>query len=215
MIARRIKELLSSFQVVDKETGDFRPVRYRDIVILTRSVQGIADVFAEVLNREGIPAYAGTKEGYFDAWEVGVVLDYLRILDNRCQDISLAAALVSPFGQVTETELAAIRSVSPKKPFFEAVIEYLSPKAEDEEQPNPVIVEKLRHFRDAESLPKDGSLYTDARAALENLTETGYGDYVYALPGGEQRRANLEMLMEKARSYESTSYKGLFIRSVY
>ena len=76
VIARRIKELLSGFQVVDKETGDFRPVRYRDIVILTRSVQGIADVFAEVLNREGIPAYAGTKEGYFDAWEVGVVLDY-------------------------------------------------------------------------------------------------------------------------------------------
>ena len=111
VIARRIKELLSSFQVVDKETGDFRPVRYRDIVILTRSVQGIADVFAEVLNREGIPAYAGTKEGYFDAWEVGVVLDYLRILDNRCQDISLAAALVSPSVSYTHLTLPTICSV--------------------------------------------------------------------------------------------------------
>lgn len=211
VIARRIKELLSGFQVVDKETGDFRPVRYRDIVILTRSVQGIADVFAEVLNREGIPAYAGTKEGYFDAWEVGVVLDYLRILDNRCQDIPLAAALVSPFGKVTETELAAIRSVSPKKPFFEAVIEYLSPKAEDEEQPNPVIVEKLRHFFETLNHYQRMVPYTPMHELLwKILTETGYGDYVYALPGGEQRRANLEMLMEKARSYESTSYKGLF-----
>lgn len=211
VIARRIKELLSGFQVVDKETGDFRPVRYRDIVILTRSVQGVADVFAEVLNREGIPAYAGTREGYFDAWEVGVVLDYLRILDNRCQDIPLAAALVSPFGQVTETELAAIRSASPKKPFFEAVIEYLSPGAENEEQSNPVIVKKLRHFFETLNHYQRMVPYTPMHELLwKILTETGYGDYVYALPGGEQRRANLEMLMEKARSYESTSYKGLF-----
>ena len=212
VIARRIKELLSSFQVVDKETGDFRPVRYRDIVILTRSVQGIADVFAEVLNREGIPAYAGTKEGYFDAWEVGVVLDYLRILDNRCQDIPLTAALVSPFGKVTETELAAIRNASPKKkPFFEAVIEYLSLKTEDEEQPNPVIVEKLHRFFETLNHYQRMVPYTPMHELLwKILTETGYGDYVYALPGGEQRRANLEMLMEKARSYESTSYKGLF-----
>lgn len=210
VIARRIKELLSSFQVVDKETGDFRPVRYRDIVILTRSVQGIADVFAEVLNREGIPAYAGTREGYFNAWEVGVVLDYLRILDNRCQDIPLAAALVSPFGQMTETELAVIRSASPKKPFFEAVIEYLSPK-EDEEQTDSVIAEKLQHFFATLNHYQRIVPYTPMHELLwKILTETGYGDYVYALPGGEQRRANLEMLMEKARSYESTSYKGLF-----
>ena len=42
------------------------------------------------------------------------------------------------------------------------------------------------------------------------LEETGYGNYVSALPGGEQRQANLDMLVEKARSFESSSYKGLF-----
>ena len=42
------------------------------------------------------------------------------------------------------------------------------------------------------------------------LEETGYGDFVSAMPGGGQRRANLEMLIEKARAFESTSYKGLF-----
>ncbi len=30
------------------------------------------------------------------------------------------------------------------------------------------------------------------------------------MPGGAQRKANLDMLIEKARAYESTSYKGLF-----
>ena len=40
--------------------------------------------------------------------------------------------------------------------------------------------------------------------------ESGYYDYVSAMPAGETRRANLDMLVEKAAAYESTSYKGLF-----
>lgn len=42
------------------------------------------------------------------------------------------------------------------------------------------------------------------------LDETGYGNYVAAMPGGGQRAANLEMLVEKAIAFEATSYKGLF-----
>ena len=54
-------------------------MRYSDIVILTRSIKGFADVFTEVLNREGIPTYAGTSEGYFQTQEIGVLMDYLRV----------------------------------------------------------------------------------------------------------------------------------------
>ena len=99
MIAMRIRELLRSQKVTDKETGELRDVRYSDIVILTRSIKGFADVFTEVLNREGIPTYAGTSEGYFQTQEIGVLLDYLRVLDNRRQDIPLAAVLSSAFAE--------------------------------------------------------------------------------------------------------------------
>ena len=44
MIAQRMKELLNTGVVLDKETGEYRPVRYRDMVILTRSLQGWAEV---------------------------------------------------------------------------------------------------------------------------------------------------------------------------
>ncbi len=40
--------------------------------------------------------------------------------------------------------------------------------------------------------------------------QTGYYDYVSAMPAGEVRKANLDMLIEKASAYEKTSYKGLF-----
>ena len=46
------------------------------------------------------------------------------------------------------------------------------------------------------------------------LEETGYGGYASAMPGGVQRRANLEMLVEKAVEFEATSYRGLFNLSV-
>ena len=39
---------------------------------------------------------------------------------------------------------------------------------------------------------------------------TGYADYAAAMPGGEQRTANLRMLEEKAAAYEETSYRGLY-----
>ena len=42
------------------------------------------------------------------------------------------------------------------------------------------------------------------------LEDTGYGDYLAAQPGGEQREANVRMLIERAISFEKTSYRGLF-----
>ena len=44
----------------------------------------------------------------------------------------------------------------------------------------------------------------------EILDETGYGAYAQALPAGSQRKANLDMLVEKAIAYEATSYRGLY-----
>ena len=53
--------------------------------------------------------------------------------------------------------------------------------------------------------------YTPIHELLTEILErTGYSGYAAALPGGEQRKANLQMLIEKAVDFESTSYRGLF-----
>ena len=204
-IAGRIRKLREQHRVIDKRTGEFRPVRYSDIVILTRSVQGFADVFTEVLNREGIPAYAGTREGYFQTREIGVLLDYLRILDNQRQDVPMAAVLASVFGKMTEEELAMVRSDYKELPFCKAVAVY---RAEGEDL---TIRRKLEECLGQMDAFRRIIPYTPIHELLWRiLDETGYGDYVSALPGGEQRQANLDMLVQKARAFESTSYKGLF-----
>ncbi len=101
-IAGGFAVLSAEQKVLDRESGNSAPVRYADIVVLTRSIRGSAEVFAEVLAKEGIPTHVGTREGYFSTQEMGLVLDYLRVLDNRRQDIPLAAVLASPMGELNE-----------------------------------------------------------------------------------------------------------------
>ena len=70
---------------------------------------------------------------------------------------------------------------------------------------------KLKGFLSLLEKVRNMAAYTPVHELiLYVLKETGYGDYARALPGGEQRYANLSMLVEKAMDYEKTSYRGLF-----
>ena len=205
-IAGKIRSMMEdNFRVTDKESGKLRPLQYRDIVILTRSSRGFSDVFVEILGQEGIPAFAGTKEGYFATQEIGVLLDYLRVLDNARQDLPLTAVLTSPIGGCSTKELALIRSSCPEEPFYETVRRYRA-EGTEEELRNKLenclsVMEKIR-----EIVP-----YTPMHELLQRvLDDTGYEMYMSAMPGGIQRKANIDMLMERAKAFESTSYKGLF-----
>ena len=212
VIAKRIKELLRTAKVTDKASGQLRPAEYRDIVILMRSVKGWADVVSSILAEEGIPAYIGSTEGYFGTYEISVLLDYLQLLDNQRQDLPLAAVLASPFVGLNPQQLAEIR-LAAKEGFFYKAAEGLAHRAgeEEEKEEKDSLAYKLRafylqltHFR--EMVP-----YTAIHELLQKIIEeTGFSLYVAAMPGGERRIANVEMLVEKAAAFEGTSYKGLF-----
>ena len=210
MIARRIRELIRDGVVLDKETREYRRVQYRDIVILTRSIRGWAEVFSSVLGEEGIPAYSVSREGYFETYEVSVLLDYLKILDNARQDLPLAAALTSVFGGLNTRELAEIRIAYPNVPFYEAA----AMCAESDAAEDACMEElrgKLRRFYDQVRYFREKVPYTPIHELLEEIIDkTGYGLYIAAMPGGAQRMANVEMLTERAAAFEGTSYKGLF-----
>lgn len=200
-VAARIKELKAGMVIFDKESGTCRSVAYRDIVILLRSLKGWTDIFSNVLNEEGIPTFCGTKEGYFQTREISLLLDYLKILDNEKQDLPLTAVLASCFGGLTSEELARIRCAYPQGPFYQAAMDYAM------ERKDPKL---CAFFAQVHAFRKQVP-YTAIHELLETIVSvTGYRDYVLALPGGVQRRANLDMLIEKAKAYESTSYKGLF-----
>ena len=205
-VAHRIKELLQNGSVLDKAAGTYRAPEYRDMVILIRSIKGWADIFSTILAEEGIPAYAGSREGYFETYEVSVLLDYLKILDNFMQELPLTAVLTSPFVGLNAAQLADIRNAYPDVPFYEAVEKYAAAEIR-EGKLQGILKEFLETFRSfREMVP-----YTAIHDLLWHIIEdTGYGTFIAAMPGGAQRAANVEMLVEKASAFEGTSYKGLF-----
>lgn len=190
-VAGRIRELV--------ETQEIPGITYKDIVLLLRSMSGWAETYQKVFEQEGIPLIVASKTGYFSATEVQTVLSLLRVLDNPYQNIPLAAVMKSYFGKFSSEELAQIRSEYPGMPFYQCV-----------EQMLPVS-EKIIAFQEMLQKFRQRIPYTPIHRLLQEiLDETGYRNYVAALPAGEQRRANLDMLMEKAVAYEQTSYHGLF-----
>ena len=204
-VANRIKELMATHHVQDKKTGMLRKVRYGDIVILSRNVKGWTDVFAKVLNEEGVPTYTGSQEGYFQTREIQTILNYLKILDNPRQDIPFAAVLTSMFANLDSEDLAELKNSTDAEHLYNRVCQYL------ETGTNARLQEQLQQFLDVYHAFRAKVPYLAIHVLLwQLLEETGYGDYVASLPGGIQRSANLQMLVEKAVAFEGTSYKGLF-----
>ena len=212
-VGMEIKKMMESQMVTeempnDGSPGTLRPVRYSDIVILLRSMGSWADAFVKILGELGIPVRASSGTGYFSAVEVQTALNLLRLLDNPRQDIPMAAVLSSPIVGLTGEDLAVIRTACPKVKFYQAVMDFAS------KSPGGLTgtqQKKLRSFLDLLEKFRKKASYTPIHELLyQVLEETGYQAYVYALPGGEVRQANLEMLVEKAIAYENTSYRGLF-----
>lgn len=209
MAGKRIRALVGREQVLDKQTGQYRPARYKDVVVLLRTVSGWADTFSRILGEMGIPAYTGSRTGYFSALEVQTVLALLKIVDNPIQDIPMAAVLRSPIVGITDEELAMIRSSVPGTGFAQACFSYPQCAAEGEKA--DCLRRKLEVFFAMLSEFRCQVPYTAMHELLWKIYDrTGYRNYASAMPGGDQRAANLDMLVEKAMAYESTSYRGLF-----
>lgn len=207
VIAQRIRKLTgeNGMLVWDKGKAAYRRACYGDIVILLRSVSGYADSFLTVFPEEGIPAYAQSQSGYFTAVEVQTILNYLRIIDNPRQDIPLAGVLRSPLAGLNGEELAMLRADYPDGSLADAVE---ACAGEGQAQP---YTEKVRRFSEALTQMRAAAVYMPVHEIIRLvIRETGYGSYIMAMPSGQKRRLNLDMLIERACAFESTSYRGLF-----
>ena len=202
MIAAKVRELL--------EKG----YAYKDMVILLRSPHGVSREMVDIFGKEGIPAYAELKTGYYSAVEVETVLSFLAIIDNPRQDIPMAAVLRSPLFSFTDEELGQIVLV--KGSLYE--------KAYDKSKENAVnlslqaekalpltLEEKWQNFQGKLERYRRLSRSLRLHSLLSLIyEETDYYNYVRALPLGEKRQANLDQLLEDAKQFEKGSYSGLF-----
>jgi ATP-dependent helicase/nuclease subunit A len=237
MAALRIKEIMkqkddNTFKIFDKHNKEYRPVQFRDIVILLRSTQNWAPVFMEELKKYDIPVYADTGSGYFQTIEIQTMMSLLQIIDNPRQDISMLSVMRSPIGGFTPEEFVNIRIVDKHISFYEAAIrardngqltidnekskkEIINDeqikKDNDESEENIKIAEKLKEFFNKLDIWREKSIHMPIDEFIWYLyKETGYYGFVGAMSAGLQRQANLKILFQRARQFEKTSYNGLF-----
>ncbi len=205
-IARRIKELMESgYHVLDKKTGEYRPVRYGDIAILLRAMKSWSSVLEDVFGREGLPYYAETATGYYSVPEVETVLHLLRLVDNPRQDIPLLSILHSPLYGFSAEELMQVRLHSREGSYYDCISTYLEDGEEE------ALRSRLSAFWEDVAFFRRKSRELSLHELLRLLyRETGYYDYLGMTAGGTLRQSNLRLLLDKAEQYEKGSRKGLF-----
>ena len=205
-IAAYIKDAVEKGETYVTEKGVLRKARYGDFCILMRSTKKNGAVYSERLKNEGIPVYVDLKGGLFETREVADVVSYLKAIDNPVKDIPLAAVMMSPIYGFTPDEMAEIRMTEKYAPLYTAVLKASEAGFKKAQE----FTSDLRKFRRlAAASPSDDLI----RTILET---TGYMTAVKAMSGGEQRYANLLMLISYAEKFEKSGYKGVsgFVRFI-
>ncbi len=213
MIANRIRALMDEkhgIQIYDEEEKQYRSVQYRDIVILARSVRDYGDILYNALTAQGIPVYLEKAKGYFQAVEIQVIMAMLAVIDNSRQDIPLSAVLLSPIGGLDESELAyvcaTVRAAVTEKLCLYDICTYYA-----EDQEDTPLGQKIKRILDLiGELKEKKQRISVSELIWELLRKTGYYEYVTAMPAGNIRRSNVDMLLQKAVQFENGYYKGLF-----
>jgi len=189
--------------IYDGKKQTYRTCQWRDFAILMRSRQGKTAPVAQVLEQQGIPAYALGGGGWSEQLEIEQTLDLLRLLDNRHRDLELLCVMRSSFGGFTLSELWEIRRNHPSGS-YEAAAELMA-------LGEGALARRVRMFMARlDSWREDARVLTAEELIWKVLEESGYYDRMGTLPGGDVRQGNLRLLLDKARGLAGTRSRGLY-----
>lgn len=210
LIAQKIEALVNEKQQVMNSDGTFRPIRYDDIVILLRSVQGKAPAILKALRDRNIPALSDKEDDFMNSTEGRTLYSLLQVLDNPRQDIPLAAVLRSFFGGFSEEDLAHL-SLCKRDRSDETLWDTLcgaDPSlwlTRDKADSLALLLHRLSFWR--------AKARQDGAASLIRLIleDTGFMTYVAALPGGAFRQAHILALYQTALEKDRSQGNSLFL----
>ena len=204
-IARLILQWIASDQqIYDRKKGVHRSITYQDIVILMRSLSSVA-IFQDVFRLYQIPLFTEQTTDLFDSIEIINLISCLKVIDNPYQDIPLVGLMRSPMFFFTERELSLIKVATKAQSFYE-LVRYYQAYGEDEG-----LKEKVTAFVQTIERWRFQSKTTSLSQLITRIYEqTLYYEFVLGLPHGYLRKANLDVFVDKARIYESSTKKGLY-----
>lgn len=176
---------------------------YGDMVVLMRSPRSRLRLFEEAFKRRHIPYYADNSVVGFHNLEVRLLIAMLTVLNNDELDHALLSALLSPFGGLTDEEIATVRLGQPEGAFAKACKHYL-------EEHEDAVATKLTHFYAKLKRWRGALRYEPLKdVTVQMVEESGYGTFLLGMDGGMERHQNVYSFIEIIGEYEKAHRYGL------
>jgi ATP-dependent helicase/nuclease subunit A len=198
-IARRLVQLLKSSQplVVDRD-GTPRPLRLGDIAVLLRTLSD-AQVYEEAFRDHGLDYYLAGGHAFYSQQEVYDILNLLRAVASVVDEIALAGALRSPLFSLADETLFWLVE---KHGSLNAALAASAPPG----NLSPTEAAKVRRASDTMArlrVEKDRLLVAELLTLALELT--GYDAILLTEFLGPRKAANIEKLLEQARTLDRSS----------
>lgn len=206
LLAHRIRNMVEDEEpvVFEPVDGDAtverrRPARYGDIAVLFRAMTDIK-LYEAALRRLAVPYQVLAGRGFYQREEVQDMLSLLQFLENRTDEIALAASLRSPLFGISDESLYRLRASdgSHERGLLDAL---LARRFEGADQTQRLLLERaadlIQHFlRLRNRIPL-------ADLLREILNTTQYAAIQATHYDGYQRVANLNKLLELAGRFQT------------
>ncbi len=189
-LARRINTLIKS---------ESPKIRYGDIALLFRAMTHV-QIYESAFRHANIPYQTVLGRGFYEREEITDLIQLLRFLDNKTDELALAAVLRSPLCGISDNALLALRGFSTARPLYAALrshpdIDYISDEEHELLDRAAKLISRLvarRHHY---------SIHDLLRFAVN---ESEYMTVVAANFDGAQRLANIQRLFTLAARFESS-----------
>lgn len=201
--ASKIKEMLGKVSVSDK--GSLRPCEPKDFCILLRDrIRG--QLYADELAACGIKAICEETVSYLHSREISVLLDLLRVIDDPMQDIPLVSVLMSPMFMLSADDMAELRLMSENRDekLYKAVL-----RAVENDSGYPAKTKLIRFCNIFRELRLSAASQSLEKLIIAIYDSTDFLSSMSVYSDGEQKKANLRLLLEYAKAYETNSSGGL------
>ena len=198
-IVSRIAELHGELIVKIKDE-ELRAAKWKDMAILLRSRTHQA-LFELVLRKTGIPYYTTTGIGFYNRHEVQDVINFLRVLLNFHDEVSLVGTLRSPMFGISDITLLKLTT---DNGLFDGLRKYFSGEKSIKDKVSEAERKQLDHFYEVyQKLDKTMVHLSTAELIREMLAETNYLPVLASFGDGSQRVANVLKLIDLAVEWSS------------
>jgi len=198
-VVSRISELHSEL-IVKIRDEELRAAEWKDMAILLRS-RTHQSLFESILQKAGIPFYATTGIGFYNRREVQDVINFLRVLLNFHDEVSLVGTLRSPMFGVSDITLLKLTT---DNGLFDGLRKYFIGEKSIRDKVSKDERTQLDHFYEVyQKLDKTMLHLSTAELIQEILEETNYLPVIASFGDGSQRVANVLKLIDLAVEWSS------------